>query len=675
MSFFNKWSSFLAGLIFFITTFFTLSDYNINWDEPPHFARGQAYLHFFLTGNRNYKDLPGFDKFWEDVGNREKVSNLQRYSIYQNSRTMEHFLTYDNGHPPINGILAAVFNYIFYQKLGVMPDVESYHLFIIFISSILAGTLFYWVKKEYGIFAAIISFLALFLYPSFFAETHNNIKDPVETAFITFTLFFVAKALRDKKWKWAFLACVFAGLGLGTKLNILFVPFIIVFWFLGRYWDTVQKLKFNLLFRIKPNAAIMLFICFFMPIAIPFVAWPFLWQDPINNLLRIFEFYKNIGVGPINQPTYVFGGLNFYPLFWILFSTPIITLLLFSCGVLFVIINFKQEKYKLSFLALTWFLVTTGRISLSGFSIYGGGRQIMEFIPAMAILAGIGAVYIVKKLGNSTIQSIALKALIILMFLPIAIKLISIHPNQVAYFNPLIGGLSGAKEKNFPSWGMSLGNTYRQAVNWINANAQKEASVALVVSTGPNVPFILFRDDINYGNGFWSGNNKKGEYLVEEIFDNWMRVYYYPAEYADRILEPVYEVKVDNVAIAKVWKNDSVHTKPEFRNVVNIDENNFHWEKKEDSILISLSKEIRVTNIDVVYKSDSCFPIKGGSVRLSFDGKSWNELRQGISESYILEDKFYYPIAAYNTKFIELNLIANDKCDYSISKISLQGIL
>ena len=90
----------IISAVFFIVSFMTLHDYGISWDEPIHFTRGQAYLNYFLNGETEYKDFSG------------------RHSIYQEtSFAAKFFLKNDSGHPPINGILAASSNYIFYQKL------------------------------------------------------------------------------------------------------------------------------------------------------------------------------------------------------------------------------------------------------------------------------------------------------------------------------------------------------------------------------------------------------------------------------------------------------------------------------------------------------------------------------------------------------------------------------
>ena len=167
-----------------------------------------------------------------------------------------------------------------------------------------------------------------------------------------------------------------------------------------------------------------------------------------------------------------------------------------------------------------------------------------------------------KQLNNAAIPRVyVLQVCILFLFLPITIKLISIHPNENVYFNPFVGGLNGAKQKNFADWGVTLGSVYQQGTDWLNANAQKNANVALVNGLLTNIPRIKTRSDINFDGRLYSGNLKKGEYLIEVTDSHWESDT--PREKRDYIktLLPVYEVKVDEVSILTIWKNDATHAK------------------------------------------------------------------------------------------------------------------
>jgi len=73
------------------------------------------------------------------------------------------------------------------------------------------------------------------------------------------------------------------------------------------------------------------------------------------------------------------------------------------------------------------------------------------------------------------------------------------------------------------------------------------------------------REDLDYWNGHWTGFGRGGEYLVELVYNNPIRAYPFSLDYVDKLLTSIYEVKVDGVAIGKIWKNGLVYTKAEYQ--------------------------------------------------------------------------------------------------------------
>ena len=55
----------IISTLYFAVQVATLSDYGINWDTINHLPRGQVYLHYFLTGNKTFKDLTPYLKYWQ----------------------------------------------------------------------------------------------------------------------------------------------------------------------------------------------------------------------------------------------------------------------------------------------------------------------------------------------------------------------------------------------------------------------------------------------------------------------------------------------------------------------------------------------------------------------------------------------------------------------------------
>jgi len=547
----------VLSLLYFALGVFTIKDYGMNWDEPVHYLRGQAYLHFFLTGKKDYKDL-------------SNDSSLRR-SIYQSDDyAYTYFLSGDNdvGHPPLNDILASFSNYIFYQKLGIIGDIESYHLFVVFTSALLVASILFFTLYEFGFFVGIISFLSLLLYPLFLSESHFNIKDPVEASFYSITVILAYYGVIKNNWKMIIAASLFAGLALGAKPNIIFSFVTIISWVIIQKLDIIRQVKW--LFSKKLTFSVLLFPL--IAISVVYLSWPYLWQNPVN-MLKILSYYKDIG-GTLYQPGnyLILGIINTYAIQWIIFTTPIVALLLSCFGIIYCIKNFVKDKNKTLFLILLWLVVPILRVSIFHTGIYGGVRQIMEFVPAMAILSGIGANYIVKQVSGITYRLFKIKSyyrknfilyilyfMLIFSFIPITLKLISIHPNENVYFNPILGGLKGAKQKNFADWGTTLGSVYKQGITWINEHAEKKANVALIKGLLSNVPRIWIRPDINFHEKYYSGPAKKGEYLMEVTDYSWNLSIPKDKKYYLDTLVPVYEIKVDGVTVLSIWKNDRSH--------------------------------------------------------------------------------------------------------------------
>ncbi len=586
MIFFSKKKEIIVSIIlavlFFSIALFTLSDYGINWDEPGHYIRGQAYLRFFLTGKDNYNNLPKLESHYPKVQGRKlplgitfKDDKSFKRSIYQydgartGQQTYQWYLKNDFGHPPLNGILASLFNSIFYQKLGWIGDIQGYHLLVIAVTSLAIFSIVIFTSFIYGIFAGLIAGLSIFLYPLLFSESHFNIKDPVEMSFYAFSIISFYFGITKKSWKWLILAGIASGLALGTKLNIIFVIFTVIPWIIICKFKDISRFKW-------PFSKIVTLSLFSVPVialTILFSTWPYLWGSPLSNFLSFLSYYRQIGTTTYQTSNLFISIFNTYPLQWVIYITPLIVLLLSVFGVVYVFKKGFREKEKTSLLIFFWFLIPVLRVMMPNAGIYGGVRQIMEYIPPMAILAGIGAMaiakflngYIVrhfKQFSNLTIKPLIIVQLcIILAFIPITLKLISIHPNENVYFNPLIGGLKGAMMQNFPDWGTTLGSAYKSGIDWINLNAERNSRLALVRGLLSNIPRIFVRKDIYFSESHYSGEGKKGEYLMEVFDYRWdLDTPKEKRSYLDKLI-PVYEEQVDGVTILKIWKNDVEHTK------------------------------------------------------------------------------------------------------------------
>jgi hypothetical protein len=662
---------FLIPALFFIISLFTIKDYGISWDEPIHFYRGQAYLHLFTTGKSNYADMPVVKEHQrarvDQKSLNEKLKSVQEFrrSYFQDQQlTADFWYIHDGGHPPLNGIMAAATNKIFYQKLGLLGDLESHHLFNILVSTLLVLIVVIFAYQTLGLGAALVSGITLTTYPLFLAESHFNIKDPAESLFITLTIWAFWMSLQKRSWKWLLGAVISFGFGLSTKFNILFLPFIISPYLLIRYWP-VSLVKMTKISRVY---MFTLLLAPFIIIAIFWGSWPYLWTNPITHFLEVVGYYHDIGVDRGTQPSILTkGGFNLYPIIWIITTTPPVVLILTLIGLIASFWYGKKEK--VIYLFVVWLLFTIGRVTVPGTAIYGGVRQIMEYIPAMALFSGLGA-KVLWDLGTKRFGKIAGYLLIVAVisgFIYHTSVLIKLHPNENVYFNSLIGGLSGAKERNIPYWGNSFGNAYWQAIQWLNENGEENAKLALIQGTGLNVPQIMLRPDIQYWNNYWSGVKKEGEYLMELTHNDPVKIYPYAWDYSEIFLEPVYEVKVDGVAIAKLWKNDLAHTREGFKFEVPYT-GNITTTIKEKTLMVTFDEKQKLSRIIFGFDSGNNCSLPKGKIDTSIDGSQWRSEPEALPSNQISpidgldngKATFFFP--AREAKFLRVILDTSDSC-------------
>ncbi|MBI2268213.1 MAG: glycosyltransferase family 39 protein [Candidatus Blackburnbacteria bacterium] len=683
----NKVVALFLSFLFFILGLATLSHYGINWDAPSHLIRGQAYLHYYLTGKKDYTDIDQWNLYREkeeEIRIKTAHDSVPRYrlyfqqvdtiffnpdvpkdqvpriSIYQNTgKDLNDVVAhYDYGHPHISDVLSSVFNLVFFQKLGFLNDIDSYRVYGVLLSSLLVGLVFWWTANSYGKFSGLVAALSLSLYPLFWSESHfNNEKDIPQTVYWSFLLFSVWRGITTKSWKWILTSGVFFGLALGSKFNALFSIFVIVPW-LTLYLASKRKRSFSVVAFLKRHTKSILALATapVLGLTIFFGTWPYFWVDPVGKITKMINFYVTIGMADnVDHRFLGLLGVNTYPLQWILYTTPLVILFLFFVGVGVAVSRLFREDKMQSLLFLLWLTVPIARVTWPGTNIYGGVRQIMEFIPAIAIIAGVGGGQLCKWVGGGLGrwgigvygQTFGASLLILVLFVPLTLKLVEIHPNENVYFNPLIGGLRGAEERDFPSWGVSFGAPYREAIEWINKNAEPGAKLTLPEILS-NIPGVFIRPDIDYDYKGDSGYLQQGEYVISLRFDGTENRSYFDM-YLDRMIEPLYEIKVDDVAILKIWKNDKRYLKKEWKIESVLDK--IKVVNKDSVILFDLGKEVKLSRLELEYVENSaCSELSWAYLIVSKNGRDWERVPGVLPEEVRIKALGIQPSGG---KFIE----------------------
>ena len=685
----------LVPILFLIISILTLSDYGMNWDSVKHFVRGQSYFNYIFTNKKNFLDMPTYpsmkgapdfvdsnvdSSIRADVS-LEKIppnSKIRRSYFQSDYYTFDYFMTqHIHTHPEVNGLLIAFTNTIFYQNLGLVGDIEAYHLFVILVTFVLVAAIAVWTYNQFGLFISFIASSSLVLYPLVFAESHFNVKDPILMSFFGLAIISFWLGFSNKKVILIILSAVFAGFALGTKFNALFLPLILGPWVIFDLFRHYKKEQSLLSLIGGSKILITLLIYPLIMLLILYIFSPYLWQDPIGRFMEIFNYYKSIGTEPLapEMSRFLVRGWNIYPIVWIFYTTPLPILFLSLVGISYSLFLFLGRKSEIAFLILLWLTVPIVRVVWPGANIYGGVRQIMEFIPAMAILSGMGAFFLIHLKWNQRFISIFITASLLF----VVNELISIHPNENVYFNQLAGGLSGAYEKKIPSWGNSYGNVYLQGIEWLNKNTETDAKLALPINYISSIPRLKLRGDIDLDNHYFSGQDRRGEYAMEMYYD-WPLIFRYRYAYYNIFLEPVYQVKVDGVPLLKIWKNDLLHTKVGFEEEKILQPTSIKVE--EQKIVIDFPSQVFLTKLVINHSSYGCESDLGeGFIAISDDGINFVRISDPLvdpeypeSTPGMDETTFIHLFAATPANSLIFNSRQDNSCILKDFQVKIMGL-
>lgn len=675
----------LVPLLFFAISLFTLYDYGMNWDSPIHFARGQAYLRYILTGKTNYEGLPqpcmntqnltsSIDFATGEVCDRHRKVRVSEYqSVLLDFNSWAAKAVY--GHPAFSGLMLAISNNIFFKTLGWVEDIPSYNLYSLFTTLLLALTVSIWTKQIFGIFASVIAVLTIYTYPLLVGEQHFNIKDPPMAAFFILALYLFWLGIIKKRPLFIILSALAGGASFGTKLNFAFAPFILLPWIFiyGRRLFNTSKIK-TLLSRKMLTAFILYPTIVFL---IFFLTWPALWPDPMKNISEVFKFYHNVGSSICNYtfltPPWWKECTNPITLKYFILTTPPFSLFLFTVGFIVSLAWIKRRDFTL-LLILSFFVITILRVTLPSSAIYGGMRQIMEFIGPMAIISAVGALFLRDQLVKFLSLSVfSTSILLIIGFIPISLSLIKLHPNENVYFNSLIGGLHGAAERNFPGYGNTYGNGYMQGVKWLNQHAATNSRLALTSGLGQNLSRGQIRGDIDYSNNYRSGYNQEREYQMLLIEGNDPLINTFRYEYLS-FLNPLYILEVDGVPLLKIWRNDETNLKNGFNFDSQIERNpaiTYETIKEKEVAIIRLEEKKNLKALVIKFQDLACKDtLVGTKISISNDGKEYLQKAEGINnfsdrEIFGYSGDFVYLFPGDEAKFIKITSPANYPCKLS----------
>jgi hypothetical protein len=116
---------------------------------------------------------------------------------------------------------------------------------------------------------------------------------------------------------------------------------------------------------------------------------------------------------------------------------------------------------------------------------FDGVRHFLEFMPPLCGLAGIGAVQLARLTSGAATVAVRSRVVAVVCtaaVVPGALATARTFPNGICYYNATLGGLAGAQAARIPDATDYWGNSYWQAIDWLNANAEEGAAIVTPIA-------------------------------------------------------------------------------------------------------------------------------------------------------------------------------------------------
>lgn len=434
--------------------FFIFRDYGLTWDEPYFYSYADALGYAYSPANWFSGDF--------DLNNSYGASGEDH-----KTRGPAYLLLARNF---VYGVVALgsdtpsawhVVNLLFFQ-LGI------YLLYRISLR---------WMSRS-GAFAAALLFSTQ---PLLWGHAFINPKD---TPFLTFFLgavcfgFEMVDAIvQNTQNKTAKIVLAAFFLGIATSIRVLgpLAGLLVVIYFMARLELPVRWNEWKWMLRYGLLAILVMFL-----------AWPYLWENPIVNFIGVFQFMSdnptNLSV-LFNEQAYRAGELPLSYLPFMLTTTLTEPVWIFFFIGLIVALSrtfarsqrlYAGEMFGSStqislVLILAWLLILLAYVFLRRPAMYDGFRHFLFILPPVFIFIGFAFGFlseIMNALARNRILSTWLHAgIIVVLSVPGILSAIQLHPYEYTYYNSFIGGTEGAFRKYETDYWLTC---YKEAVEQLN---------------------------------------------------------------------------------------------------------------------------------------------------------------------------------------------------------------
>ena len=291
----------------------------------------------------------------------------------------------------------------------------------------------------------IIIFLGILLYissPRIFGDSFFNNKDSIFLSLVTITFYYYLKFIINFNYKNLIFFSFFSAITCSLRVLGIFVPISFLMILIIKNEPQNKKFLFSLVYLTVFSLVLIFF-------------WPYLWSNPAINFYEAFTTfskYESLTIQMLFNGKYIFS--NYLPMSylptWILITTPVIFVLLFLIGYVFlfnrifsrliridVTTNFndlwRSKKEEMDFIIFLNFSLVFFYIIFLSPVLYTGWRH-LYFLHTFMTYACCIALYIINIKFKNKIIIIVISFIVLNNFYEIK----KFHPYQSLYFNQLL---------------------------------------------------------------------------------------------------------------------------------------------------------------------------------------------------------------------------------------------
>jgi hypothetical protein len=366
----------------------------------------------------------------------------------------------------LGGLGAALTGALFHDRLGIMDALHGHHAFVVLTGAALVGVSGRLAADLAGARVGVLAALVLATMPRFVAEAAGNASDvPAALAWTACLACVVRGVLEARLAPFAVAALAAAALGAIRTPSLPFLPLVPLLWLVldpAARAGAARVLRAARWWQLAGIVGLGLFgLVLFRPLA---------WFEPAVVLRTTLDrfiappFWISKGVVSVFYRGEVTEGPPAYHVVMLAITTPLPVLAAALAGIAVAWRRWPSAAR----LATAWLVVAVGRYAVLGLGNYDGIRHVIDALPALALLAGIGADAALAALPpRPTLRA----AVLAVLLLPGVLAVWRLHPYPVAYYNALAGGLHGAAGRFETDYS---GAAYREALAWAATELRPE---------------------------------------------------------------------------------------------------------------------------------------------------------------------------------------------------------